>query len=314
MGKKNSEEYRAAKAQGNKVASVKSHGKPHTSAKSRFDKYANASLAAPGAEEGQLEEEQKSSIPMPVAMWDFKHCDPKRCSGVKLARTDMLKTLKLSQRFRGIVASPIGEKVVSPADRKIVELYGVGVVDCSWARVDEVPFSKIKGPTDRLLPYLVATNPVNYGKPWKLNCVEALAAIFYVTGFPEHGEALLGKFKWGHAFKKVNGGLLSRYAKCKDATEVLAVQNEYLAKLEDDERKKEEAKEDLDSDEDDLLFTNHNRETAFTAFSDGSDEYDSDEDSDEEDSDEDESSEQGSDDEPDVDTVVDKLGNTHIRQ
>lgn len=30
MGKKNSEEYRTAKTQGNKVASVKSHGKPHT--------------------------------------------------------------------------------------------------------------------------------------------------------------------------------------------------------------------------------------------------------------------------------------------
>lgn len=136
---------------------------------------------------------------------DFKHCDPKRCSGVKLARTDMLKTLKLNQRFRGIVASPVGEKVVSPADSKVVELYGAAVVDCSWARVDEVPFSKIRGPTDRLLPYLVATNPVNYGKPWKLNCAEALAAIFYITGYPEHGEALLGKFKWGHAFKKVNG-------------------------------------------------------------------------------------------------------------
>ena len=84
-------------------------------------------------------------------------------------------------------------------------MYGPGGVDCSWARLDEVPFTKIKGPTDRLLPYLVATNPVNYGKPWKLNCAAALAAIFYITGFPEHGEELLSKFKWGHAFKKVNG-------------------------------------------------------------------------------------------------------------
>lgn len=174
--------------------------------------------------------------------------------------------------------------------------------------MDEVPFSKIKGPTDRLLPYLVATNPVNYGKPWKLNCVEALAALFYVTGFPEHGEALLGKFKWGHAFKKVNGGLLSRYAKCKDSAEVLAVQNEYLAQLEEDERiKKEEAEanqgSDIDSEDDDLLFKNNNRETAFTAFDDGSDESeeDSDEYSEEEESDE------------EVNTVVDKFGNTQIR-
>jgi pre-rRNA-processing protein TSR3 len=56
----------------------------------------------------------------------------------------------------------------------------------------------------KIVPYLIATNPVNYGKPWKLNCVEALAACFYITGFDEYGDELLSKFKWGHAFRKVN--------------------------------------------------------------------------------------------------------------
>ncbi|RCH81078.1 ribosome bioproteinsis protein tsr3, partial [Rhizopus stolonifer] len=70
---------------------------------SKFDRYAKASYMTPGEESlGSLEESNRSNIPMPVAMWDFKHCDPKRCSGVKLARCDMLKTLKLGQRFRGI--------------------------------------------------------------------------------------------------------------------------------------------------------------------------------------------------------------------
>lgn len=216
----------------------------------------------------------ESPIPMPVAMWDFKHCDPKRCSGVKLARTNMLKTLKLNQRFRGIVASPVGEKAVSPADRRLVELYGAAVVDCSWARIDEVPFSKIRGPTDRLLPYLVATNPVNYGRPWKLNCAEALAAIFYITGFPEYGEALMSKFKWGHAFAQVNGELLAQYAKCKDSAEVVSVQNEYLRKIEEDEQRR---REEEDEDDDPLLFRNTNRDNHIYEGSDDDEDEDEDE-------------------------------------
>lgn len=231
-----------------------------------------------GLDEKPASDNPDSPIPMPVAMWDFKHCDPKRCSGVKLVRMNMIKTLKLNQRFRGIVASPVGEKAVSPADRRLVELYGAAVVDCSWARIDEVPFSKIRGPTDRLLPYLVATNPVNYGRPWKLNCAEALAAIFYITGFPEYGEALMSKFKWGHAFAKVNGELLARYAKCKDSAEVVEVQNEYLKKIEEDEQRRREKEED--DNDDPLLFRNTNRDN--NLYGDSEDEDDDDDDDDDE--------------------------------
>ena len=54
------------------------------------------------------------------------------------------------------------------------------------------------------VPYLVATNPVNYGKPWKLNCVEALASAFYITGREDYGRRLLQDFGWGDSFWKVN--------------------------------------------------------------------------------------------------------------
>jgi ribosome biogenesis protein Tsr3 len=55
------------------------------------------------------------------------------------------------------------------------------------------------------VPYLLATNPTNYGKPYRLNCVEALAAAFYITGFSDYAHRLLEEFGWGDSFIEVNG-------------------------------------------------------------------------------------------------------------
>lgn len=79
----------------------------------------------------------------------------------------------------------------------------------------------------------VSTNPTNYGKPWKLNCVEALAAAFYITGFDQHAETLLSGFGWGESFWKVNRVYLEKYQTCKSATEVDAMQNAILAELQE---------------------------------------------------------------------------------
>lgn len=144
-----------------------------------------------------------------------------------------MKSLRVGNRFPGIVLSPKGTSSVSPQDRSIIEANGLAVVDCSWARIAEVPFCKISSPHERLLPYLIAANPVNYGKPFKLNCVEAFAACCFIAGLESVGMQLLDQFKWGHAFVELNRELLDMYAKCKDSSEVVEAQNRYMRELEE---------------------------------------------------------------------------------
>ncbi|OXT09922.1 hypothetical protein B9K06_26950, partial [Bacillus sp. OG2] len=71
---------------------------------------------------------RQAKFPTKLAMWDFDHCDPKRCSGKKLERLGLIKSLRIGQKFQGIIVTPNGKGVVCPNDREIVEEFGVAVV------------------------------------------------------------------------------------------------------------------------------------------------------------------------------------------
>ena len=196
-------------------------------------------------EEDELGSASDLATPVPVAMWDFQHCDPRRCSGKKLARHGLIKELRVGQKFRGIVLTPHATQVLSPSDTPILREFGVAVVECSWARLDEVPFGKIKSPHERLLPRLMATNPVNYGKPFKLNCVEAIAAAFYVCHARPLGDQLLSKFAWGCNFPALNHAYLSRYRACRSSQEIAQAADQFALEEEQERVERQLAKTGL---------------------------------------------------------------------
>lgn len=159
-------------------------------------------------------------------------------------RLGMMRELHVGQKFAGIVVSPKGKKIVSREDKPLLDQYGAAVVEASWNRIDEVPFGRIGGKCERLLPYLVAANPTNYGKPWRLNCVEALAACFYICGHPEWAEDILSTFSYGRAFLDINAALLKRYEACENEEQIKKAEEVWMAKIEKEYEQSRAEKED----------------------------------------------------------------------
>jgi len=175
-------------------------------------------------------------------LYDFEHCHPKRCSGVKLVQQGWATNISTTSRFRGVVLSPQSKKVLSPADTNILQKYGLSLIDCSWARLSDVPQLRTTTVAQdspscvhRLLPFLVAANPVNYGKPLRLNCWEAAVASLLICGMDV---SHLLEVSYAREFCKLNAELLNQYAAAENANEVVAIQEAYLKKAQQDEAQK----------------------------------------------------------------------------
>lgn len=138
----------------------------------------------------------------------------------------------MGQTFPGIVLSSEASIFVSPKDVDIVANYGVSGINCSWNRLDEIPFNSMgKGKNQRILPILLAANTVNYGKPLKLNTAEAIAACLYITGYKEDARIVLSTFSYGEEFIKLNADALEAYSTCAGPEEINIIHNDYIQAL-----------------------------------------------------------------------------------
>lgn len=178
-------------------------------------------------------------IKMKLLIYHAKQCDPKACTSTKLKKFGLAKVFYTPRRIprNSIVLSPFAEKVLSREDER--HLKGTLVaLDCSWKRALEV-FEGLKKPLkERILPLLIAANPVNYGKVSKLSTAEALSSALYILGYEEEARKVLSKFKWGPTFFDLNGELLEDYSRAKDSEEIIKVQKEWLKRWQGSRRRR----------------------------------------------------------------------------
>jgi len=158
---------------------------------------------------------------IPLYAFRDNSCDPRKCTVKKLERAGFLKIFqKLMQIPRNtLILDPTAEQALSPADRSVKSLT---VLDCSWEVLDTGAISSWR--IRRALPFLMAANPVNFGKPCKLSSIEAVAAALYIMGEKDRAAELLSKVNWGIRFLEVNKEPLELYASAKDSTEVVKYQ------------------------------------------------------------------------------------------
>jgi pre-rRNA-processing protein TSR3 len=162
---------------------------------------------------------------IPLYAYRDNSCDPRKCTVKKLERAGFLKIFtRITQVPKNtLLLDPTAEQALSPADRFVKSLT---VLDCSWVVLDTGAVSSWR--IRRALPFLVAANPVNFGKPCKLSSVEALAAALYIMGEKERAGEILAKLSWGIRFLEVNKEPLELYAEAKDSSEVVKFQSLFI--------------------------------------------------------------------------------------
>ncbi len=163
---------------------------------------------------------------IPILAYRDNTCDPKKCTIKKLERAGYVKIFSRLSNIpkSSLILDPTAEMALSPADKERTKT--ITALDCSWAVLDTTIVRNWR--YRRALPYLVAANPVNFGKPFKLTSAEAVAATLYILGESEQATEILSKLSWGLRFLQLNEEPLDCYSKAVDSTEILQIQSEFM--------------------------------------------------------------------------------------
>lgn len=162
---------------------------------------------------------------IPLYAFRDNSCDPRKCTVKRMERSGLIRILsKLSRIPRNtLLLDPTAQQALSPADRVA---RSITALDCSWDVLERIPSGSWR--RRRALPFLVAANPVNFGRPWRLSSVEALAAALYILGERDQAALILETASWGRRFLEINEEPLNLYINAKDSSEILQIQSLYI--------------------------------------------------------------------------------------
>ncbi|ENN96662.1 hypothetical protein J422_01181 [Methanocaldococcus villosus KIN24-T80] len=168
---------------------------------------------------------------MRLFIYHANQCNPKKCTSLKMAKLGKAIIIKNPYKIpkNSLILNPFAEKAISSEDRDIIEKFGITAFDCSWKEAESI-FKKFRFKNERALPFLIAANPINYGKPFMLSTLEAFIASLYIVNLKNEAYELTKCFKWAETFININYELLERYSKAKNSKEIVEIQKEYMVR------------------------------------------------------------------------------------
>lgn len=156
--------------------------------------------------------------------------DPKKCTAKKMHRFGYAVLEKNLRRLpsHAVLLHPYAEKSLSREDLSLVQQQGLVALDCSWKTAEQTFHALKTTMVPRSLPFVLAANPVNYGKPYQLSTLEAFAAALYILGETGQAREILRIYTWGHGFLELNLEPLEEYRQASTSAEIIQIMKKYI--------------------------------------------------------------------------------------
>ena len=168
--------------------------------------------------------------PIKLMVYHANDDDPKKCSAKKMNRLGFATLITSPRKIppHMVLLNPYSKKSLSMEDIEMTQKHGILAVDCSWKHAEEI-FPDIHDKMiNRSLPFLIAVNPVNFGKVLQLSTLEAFAAALTILNHQDQAEKILQIYKWGPHFLTMNKEPLTAYQQARTSKEIIEIMHQFI--------------------------------------------------------------------------------------